>query len=120
MLKIATFSAVLLSACTPGMHHAYQNTMGGVALAGWGTAAYQTHLAMSEPDYTERDPLLGTHPSDTMIMGAWLAAAIGVVALRLIPDDAFDGYTPVIKDVFLTSAAVFAGIDGYGDYSLRH
>lgn len=112
--------AVALVGCSPGMHHAYQNTMGGIAIAGWGTAAYQTHLAMSEPGYTESDPIIGSHPSDTVIASTWLVAAAGVVAIRLIPDDAFDVHTPWVKDVLLTCAAMLGGVNGYSDYSLRH
>lgn len=117
---IALAIALAAGACSPGMHRAYQNTMGGVALTGFGTATYLTYDALYRPDspYREANGLLGDHPSMARLAVAPLFNVAVVVGVRLLPDRLFDEHTPWIKDALLTVAALGGTLDAYNDYRL--
>lgn len=122
MRHVLILAIAVTAACSPAQHRAYQYTMGGAALAGWGTGAVITEREMQRPDspYRETNVMLGVHPGTLRLAGAGLVNLAVVVGIRLIPDRAFDGTTPWAKDALMTAAAVMGVADGYGDYRLTH
>lgn len=119
---IALAVALAASACSPAQHRAYQNTMGGVALTGFGTATYLTYDALYRPNspYAEQNGLIGERPSMARLAVAPLFNVAVVVGIRLLPDRLFDEHTPWIKDTLLTVAALAGTVDAYNDYRLTH
>jgi len=118
---IAILIAVAASACSPGMHRAYQNTMGIASIAGFGVGAGITYNELNSPgtSYRETRPTFGMSPKTFPV--AFMLINVAVVAgIRLMPDDLFDQYTPWIKDIGLTSMAIDGVADGYGDWRLTH
>lgn len=114
-----------LSACTPGMHRAYQMTMVGIGDAGVVHSGLQTYAALQgDPNAREGDPLLSSNPGALRLAGAVtlnLAVGTGILLLphgeggrtwngRALPDWAVD--------VVATSFAMFGAFLAYNDTTL--
>lgn len=121
MLRALTIAALALTGCTAGMHHTYQNTLGVVALAGWGTGGAITYRELTKTDsaFAESRPSFGMGPR-TMVAAFMLTDVAVIAATRFMPDDLFDQYTPWVKDVLMTTWALSGAVDGYCDYTLTH
>lgn len=121
MRAILILAIAVTAACSPAQHRAYQYTMGGAALAGWGTASAITYNELTKTDgaYSETRPTFGMGPATQTVAFGLVNLAV-VVGIRLIPDTAFDGSTPWVKDVLMTTTAVMGVTDGYCDWRLTH
>ncbi|MES2170571.1 MAG: hypothetical protein V4479_07595 [Actinomycetota bacterium] len=108
------------SACTPGMHRAYQTSMGATAVVGWGAAGVMTVDALERHNspYVETRPVFGLGPRAQLVTFQLVNLAV-VVGLRMMPD-LFDEDTPWVKDVLLTTCAALGTSDAYGDYTMMH
>lgn len=118
-MRAAILLTLALSACSPGMHRAYQNTMAGVSIAGWGAAGVMTIQALEDPsgNYRETRPMMGMSPRSYVVASQLINLAV-VAGIRFMPDGWFDEHTPIFKDALLTMTAALGAFDAYNDYVL--
>jgi hypothetical protein len=116
---------IALSACTPGMHRAYQVTMVGLGGASAVHSGLQTYAALQgDPSVQENDPLLSTNPGALRVAGAVsfnLAVGTGVL---LLPrgERAWNGQSMPdwTLDVLATTYAAFGMFLAYNDTAMTN
>jgi hypothetical protein len=107
MIEIVV-SAALTSSCMSQAAHSRLN----VALAIELTAAIacdvgQTHRALMDPNVEEYNPIVGPHPSNTILITAGVTTIAAVWAMALIPDRWFP------KELTTGALTMFAAGESY-------